>query len=193
MAASASTTAKANYYFRQQLHQGPRRRLRTTRLALRLVDHARGEGVAEPDAVRQPLHGLRRLPPAPGGPLGGVLLLPAIGDAPLAMRPLEDIVRAEACLPGVPLHQARQEHLLRLSHHHGRLQELQLGTLQLLHYFVGRVHPQLQCDGQSSDEGAEYERHASVVCRSQSEGEAEADFLPPPVAWNRKKSYLDFF
>jgi hypothetical protein len=31
------------------------------------------------------------------------------------------------------------------------------------------------------------------VCRSQSEGEAEADFLPPPVAWNRKKSYLDFF
>jgi|UniRef100_A0A804LN66 hypothetical protein len=116
-------------------------------LAVWLVDHAPGEGIAESGGVRQPLYGLHGLAPAPHAPLGGLLLRPVVddGDGPLALRPREDAVGANARLPRVPLHQARQEQLLRgLAHHHRRLQELSLGALQLLHHVLRRVHPQLQ-------------------------------------------------
>lgn len=115
-------------------------------LAVWLVDHAPGEGIAEPGGVRQPLDGLHGLAPASHAPLNG---RPFVGggagadaDTPLPLRPREDVVRAHARFPRVPLDQARQEHLLLgLAHHHRRLQKLSLGTLQLLHHVLRRVHP----------------------------------------------------
>lgn len=117
-------------------------------LAVWFVDHAPGEGIAESGGVRQPLDGLHGLAPASHAPLDGLLLWPVVGgdaDAPLALCPREDVVGAHARFPRVPLDQARQEHLLLgLAHHHRRLQKLSLGTLQLLHHVLRRVHPQLQ-------------------------------------------------
>lgn len=111
-----------------------------------LVDHGPGEGVAEPGVVGEPLDGLRCLPPAAAGvdaqPLDGVLGGAGVG---VVARPREELVGAgEAGLPGVPLDEARQEHLLGLPHHHARLQELPLRTLQLLTDVLRRVHLQLK-------------------------------------------------